>query len=159
MSRPQLARLAQPFPSRLIHSNPSGEGDYVSHAVVTQKMLAVLDSYQFEVVEVLRGHVPGIKPNPNGKSDRARNGTPDLDNAVVGVLCRLSAVVDGNQYELTEVGDCEQPHNWNTDGARLKDAMSDAFKRCAMRLGVGLHLWSQKDVFFLHDQLTKEDDK
>ena len=32
--------------------------------------------------------------------------------------------------------------------------MSDALKRCAMRLGLGLHLWAQKD-YALHDILTK----
>jgi hypothetical protein len=141
VSRPQLARLAQPFPSRLIREKPgSHASSYVNHAVVTQKLLAVLDSYSFEVVEVIR-------------NDHTKAGP----NVVQAVLCRMTAVVDGHLYEITEVGDCEQPGNWNTDGARLKDAMSDAFKRCAMRLGVGLHLWSQKDGFFLHDQLTKED--
>ena len=40
----------------------------------------------------------------------------------------------------------------------MKDAMSDAIKRCAMALGVGLHLWSQmgdQDEYFLDKQLAK----
>jgi hypothetical protein len=60
--------------------------------------------------------------------------------------------IDGH----TVTGDCEQPHNWDTDGARLKDAMSDAYKRCAMRLGVGLHLWAQ-DAFYLGEKMLKQD--
>jgi hypothetical protein len=60
--------------------------------------------------------------------------------------------VDGIPVRVEEVGDCEQPHNWPHDGARLKDAMSDSLKRCAMRLGVTLHLWSG-DEFSLYDQL------
>jgi hypothetical protein len=36
----------------------------------------------------------------------------------------------------------------------MKDAMSDAFKRCAMRCGLGLHLWSQGD-YYLYDRLTE----
>ena len=33
--------------------------------------------------------------------------------------------------------------------------MSDALKRCAMRLGVTLHLWSGAE-FSLYDQLSKD---
>lgn len=157
MNRPELAALAKPFPDRYIHRNPSGGGDYVAHPLVTQKVLATLPGYSFTLVQVLRGHVAAVPPNPNGKSDRARNGVPALDDAVVGVVMRLEATIDGHRYVVEEVGDCEQPHNWPTDGARLKDAMSDAFKRCAMRVGVGLHLWSQKDGFFLFDALSKGD--
>jgi len=72
----------------------------------------------------------------------------------VGAVCRVRAVVDGRTVAVEEIGDCEQPHNWPHDGARLKDAMSDALKRCGMRLGVGLHLWSQ-DEFTLYGQLQK----
>ena len=39
-----------------------------------------------------------------------------------------------------------------TNGARLKNAVSDAHKRCAMRVGLGLHLYAQDDYFLL-DQL------
>jgi hypothetical protein len=38
----------------------------------------------------------------------------------------------------------------------LKDAASDAFKRCAMRVGVGLHLWTKEGEYFLYN-LTKSD--
>lgn len=140
MSRPQLARLAQPFPSRLVHQAPGGYGDYVAHHAVTQKLLAVLDCYSFEMVEVVRGD-----------HDKAGH------NVVVGVVCRMVADIDGHSYSVTEVGDCENPSNWKHDGARLKDAMSDAFKRCAMRLGVGLHLWAGDD-FFLHGVLVPKED-
>lgn len=151
-----LAKLAKPFASRLIHSNPSGGGQYVKHSVVNEKLLAVLGSFDFEMVQIVRGFVPGRAPNPNGSSRRAKEGTPDLPDAVVGAVCRLRLVIDGRNVTVEEAGDCEEPHNWPHDGARLKDAMSDAFKRCAMRLGVGLHLWSQ-DEFFLFDVLSKEE--
>ena len=42
--------------------------------------------------------------------------------------------------------------------ARMKDAVSDAVKRCAMAFGVGLHLWAQfegKSEYFLDKQLEK----
>jgi hypothetical protein len=152
MTDSQLARLAKPFPARLIHSNPSGGGSYVKHSVVTEKLLAVVGPFDFELVEVIRGTVAGKPGNPNGTSQRAKDGTPDLDQAVVGCVARLTAQIDGRRVAVDECGDCESPHNWPHDGARLKDAMSDALKRCAMRLGVTLHLWSQ-DEFSLYDQI------
>jgi hypothetical protein len=33
--------------------------------------------------------------------------------------------------------------------------MSDAIKRCAARLGIGLHLWAQ-DEAYLHSKLANE---
>jgi len=39
----------------------------------------------------------------------------------------------------------------------LKDAVSDGVKRCAMRVGLGLHLWSQND-YYLDRQLADPDD-
>jgi hypothetical protein len=140
----QLARLVRPFPSALVHENPGGQGrgSYVSHDVVTQKLLYVLGGYSTHVVEVLRGDT--------------KNG--DHKNVVVGVLLSLSCTLDGQPVTITEVGDCENPGNWPHDGARMKDAMSDAIKRCAMRLGVGLHLWAGSE-FFLHKLLEPEGEK
>ena len=151
MNRQQLADLVRPFPSYLIHTNPSGGGHYVTHAVVKQRVLDVFDGpISFELVQVIRGDVAGVAPNPHGKSDRAKNGTPALTNAVVGAVCRLT-LPDGTRLE--DVGDCEQPHNWPHDGARMKDAMSDAFKRCAAQIGVGLHLWCKDGEFRLYEKL------
>lgn len=151
-----LTKLLHPFPSSMVERNPSGGGTYVSHPVVEQRILDVLGSVTTELVELVRGHVPGKAPNPKGTSARAKAGTPDLPNAVVGVVLRMRAVVDGREVVAEEVGDCEEPHNWPHDGARAKDAFSDAYKRCAMRLGVGLHLWAQEH-FYLGDKLLKQD--
>src|SRR5690606_18331783 len=52
---------------------------------------------------------------------------------------------------VVEVGDVEGAAAQD-DGANLKEASSDAFKRCWMRLGLGLHLWSGDD-YFLDKQL------
>ena len=155
----QLIHLTRPFAGHLVHTNPSGGGSYVSHSAVNEKLLAVVGPFSFEKVEVLRGYVPGIEPNPQGNSKRAKQGRPALENAVVGYIGRLTCKVDGVVVSVEEVGDCEDPHNWPHDGARLKDAMSDSLKRCAMRLGVGLHMWSQyqgKSEFFIHDYLLKQ---
>lgn len=151
-----LTKLVYPFPDRVIHRNPSGGGTYVAHPVVEQRILDVLGPVDFQLVEIVRGYVAAKAPNPNGKSQRAKDGVPALENAVVGVVARLRCSIDGQTVQVEEAGDCEEPHNWPHDGARLKDAMSDAYKRCAMRLGVGLHLWAQED-FYLADKLAKQD--
>lgn len=155
--REQLRALVRPFPSKYVKANPSGGGTYVAHEVVTQRLLHVVGPFSTSVDQVIRGDVAAIEANPLGKSERAKLGKPALSGAVVGVLLSLTLTVDGREVTVTEVGDCEDPHNWPHDGARLKDAMSDAIKRCAMRLGVGLHLWAQ-DLFYLDAALAKDDE-
>ena len=144
--RSELIARLKPFPARLVHDNPGGRGTYVKHSVVVQRLLDLFGSYDFEVVTVLRGHV-------------AATGTkPDLEDAVVGAVCRLTVLIDGQRCVIEDVGDCEQPHNWPHDGARLKDATSDAIKRCAARLGVGIGLWAG-DEAYLYDQLVAQEAK
>jgi len=156
MADRQLTQLARPFNPKLVHSNPSGGGQYVSHSAVTEKLLAVLGGYSYEIRDIIRSDIPAVAPNPAANSKRGKAGTPALNQAIVGCTATLTVDVEGTSYTITEVGDCEDPHNWPHDGARLKDASSDALKRCAMRLGVALHLWSQGE-FFLHDYLVKQD--
>jgi hypothetical protein len=152
-----LTKLVYPFPQKVVHTNPSGGGSYVAHHVVEQRLLDVLGvPPETEVAEVIRGWVAPISPNPQGSSKRQKEGRPELKDAVVGVLLIMSVRLNGENVSVVEAGDCEDPHNWSTDGQRLKDAMSDAYKRCAMRLGVGLHLWSGDD-FYLFEKLSKQD--
>lgn len=150
--------LACPFPDNLVRSNPSGGGSYVPHGIIKQRLLSVVGPYDFRLVEVLRGYVPAKAPNPNGTSQRAKDGTPALENAVVGAVFRLSLLIDGERIEVEAAGDCEDPNNWPHDGARLKDAESDAFKRCCAHIGLGLHLWCPPDKggYFLYDDLQSD---
>jgi len=130
----QLAKLVEPFDERLIKTKGgSFAASYVAHSEVEQKLLATIGPHDFAVTEVLRGS----------------------DGKIEGCLARMAAVIDGEPVEIVEVGDCERPDNWKTEGARLKDAASDAYKRCAMRLGVGLHLWSQ-ELFWLDKYFKSE---
>lgn len=153
-----VTRLTRPFPQKVIKPNPSGGGTYVAHTVVEQRLLHTLGPPTTSMVEIIRGFVPGKPADPKAPSARGRAGTPDLANAVVGVVLRMSSQIDGVYVSTEEVGDCEDPHNWPHDGARLKDAFSDAYKRCAMRWGVGLHIWASKEgKFNLHDHLKAED--
>ena len=131
----QLHELSRRFPDKFIHKKASGFGDYIQHSVIRQRLLTVLGAYSTDIVETLYD-----------------------DGTITGVVLRLSCVIDGKEISVVEVGDVENPDNWKTNGARMKDAMSDAIKRCAMALGVGLHLWSQidgQDEYFLDKQLEK----
>lgn len=144
----QLTELAKPFKSALVKKAPQGKyGSYVSHSTVNEKLLAVVGPFDFEVVEAIRGYAPEVK---------GQNQTwPARDQAIVGCLARLTVTVDGRVTVVQEVGTEDTPAMHN-DAENLKNAASDAFKRAAMRLGVGLHLWSQQD-FFLHAYLTSRE--
>ena len=128
----QLRELATPFPDRLVHPAPQGKyGDYVSHSTVNERALSIVGPHSFEVVEVIR----------------------DTTGNVAGVLARLTVKIDGREVTVVEAGDEEHPDK-KKPGEALKNAASDAYKRCWMRLGLGLHLWSQED-YFLDRQLDK----
>lgn len=131
----QLQQLAGPFPAHLVKPAPKGKfGDYVSHSTVTERALSIVGPFSQEVVEVVRE-----------------------GGMVTGCILRITCEVDGRTVSVDEAGDVENPELKKTDGARLKDAVSDAHKRCWMRLGLGLHLWSQGD-YFLDKQLAKAAD-
>ncbi len=146
--RAQLAKLVNRVPDRFVKQIDVGNGRrefYVPHDAVEQLLLYIVGPFDFEVVELIRGDVVEVPPNPQGHSDRAKQGTPALRGVVVGARCQLTATVDGDTCRITEIGDVEDPHNWNNDGKRAKAAASDGLKRCAMRLGLGLHLWAESD--------------
>ncbi len=152
-----LVELARPFPDGFIERKDGN--DYVAHHVVNQRLLSIVGPFDFELVEVLRGDVAEVAPDPAGKSRRARAGTPALHDVVVGGIWRLTCDIDGRRVRIEEVGDVGDVHNWPHDGARLKDAASDALKRCAMRLGLGLHLWAQEYYFLDHQLHAVRDDQ
>ncbi len=130
----QLERLARPFPAKYIHKPAQGKyGEYVPHHVVTQALLAVVGPFHLGVGEVFTGQ----------------------DGSIEGCLVTISCDIDGRRISVTEIGDCENPKNWKTQGARMKDAISDGVKRCAARLGLGLHLYSGAE-YFLYEQLKSQ---
>ena len=140
----QLKELSKVFPEKFIHKNPTGFGDYIQHSVIRQRLLSVLGGYSQEVKHIIREKL-------TDKQGVERE-------VITGVILALTVEIDGELVTIEEAGDVEQPFNWKTDGARMKDAISDAVKRCAMALGVGLHLWSQFDgqsEYFLDKQLEK----
>ena len=127
----QRYQLSRPFPETLVKAKPGKfAAAYVEHSVISQRLLEVLGPYSFTV-------------------DRP---VTNADGAVVGCLATLEVTIDGQCVRITEVGDVEHPSPNN--GSNLKNAASDALKRCAMRIGVGLHLWSQEN-YYLDKALAK----
>ena len=134
MSNEQLIQLATPFPDGLIQTAPQGKfGSYVAHGSITERLLSIVGPYSQRVTQVFKTEAGDIE----------------------AVILEMTFTIDGREVVIQEVGDCEQPSNWKTLGAQLKDAVSDGVKRCSMRVGCGLHLWSQDD-YFLHAQLVKD---
>ncbi|HEY7823679.1 MAG TPA: Rad52/Rad22 family DNA repair protein, partial [Acidimicrobiia bacterium] len=129
----QLYELSRPFPAGLVKQKPGKfAASYVEHSVISQRLLEVVGPHDFAIDRVVT--------NPDG--------------VVSGCTATLTVEVDGRRVAVTEVGDVEHPGANN--GANLKNAASDALKRCAMRLGVGLHLWSQ-DNYYLDKALEKRE--
>ena len=140
----QLFELSRTFPEKFIHKNSTGFGDYIQHSVIRQRLLSVVGPYSQEVKHIIRETLT----DKQGKDKEV----------ITGVVLALTVEIDGEVVTVEEAGDVEQPFNWKTDGARMKDAISDSVKRCAMAMGVGLHLWAQFDgqsEYFLDKQLEK----
>jgi hypothetical protein len=135
----QLSKLAIPFSEKFIETKPGKfSAVYVPHGIITQFLLGIVGPYDFAISNIIR----------------------DADNTVTGCLCTLTVDVDGRTTSIQEVGECENPSNWKTDGARLKACASDGIKRCAMRLGLGLHLWHKHDGnYVLADILEKREEE
>lgn len=131
----QLADLAKPFTGKYVKEKPGKfAASYVEHGDITQRLLQVVGPFDFRVTELIR----------------------NSDGEVEGCLASLAVEVDGRTVTVVEVGDVENPGGKN-NGARAKDAASDAIKRCAMRLGLGLHLWAGPN-YFLDRALAKGED-
>ena len=129
----QLYELSKPFPDKLIKQKPGKfAAAYVEHSVISQRLLEVVGPHTFTVDKPVT--------NPDG--------------VVAGCLATLTCTVDGQQVSVTEVGDVEHPGANN--GSNLKNAASDALKRCAMRLGVSLSLWAG-DNYYLDKSLAKRE--
>ena len=127
----QLYELSRPFPQSLVKQKPGKfAASYVEHSVVSQRLLEVVGPHDFAIDRIVT--------SPDG--------------VVQGCTATLTVEVDGRRVSVTEVGDVEHPGQNN--GSNLKNASSDALKRCAMRLGVGLHLWSGEN-YYLDKALEK----
>jgi len=129
----QLQGLAKKIPPKWISTLPTGYGArYCSHAAVQQMLLATLGPTGQRVDQILYN-----------------------DGVITGVLLTMTFTIDGETVEITEAGDCDRPKPDN-NGANMKNAISDAVKRCAMRVGKGLQLWCEDDDHYILDRVLAE---
>jgi len=126
-----LRDLVKRIPASYVKTKPGGfQADYVSHADIQQILLAKIGPCTQEVKELIY----------------------NADGQLHGCILRMTYEIDGQTVVIEEAGDVERPGANN--GANAKNAVSDAVKRCAMRVGVGLHLWSQEN--YVLDKLAQD---
>lgn len=131
----QLERLAKPFPRKYVKPPAKGKfGSYIDHEIINQALLLIVGAFSFEIRQTFL--------NPDGLLD--------------GCTAALTCEIDGRTVTIEEAGDCEFPENSKTQGDRLKKCASDALKRCAMRLGCGIEVWTGDDDYFLYEQLKTQ---
>lgn len=130
----QLQALAKRIPKSYIKTKPGGfAADYCSHADVQQMLIAKLGvPPSQEITQIIR----------------------NADGQAQGVVLRMVFNIDGQTVVIDEVGECERPGQ--NDGLNVKNAVSDAVKRCAMRIGLGLELWCQETYVLDKALETKE---
>jgi len=110
-----------------------GNIDYVEHTQVTQKLIALIPDVKMEVDEIIKD----VVFDENGEQREF----------ITGVTYTISGTIDGEFRSVTEAGMCDKPffaeggRKVSNNGERLKECISDAIKRCGMRLGLGLELW------------------
>lgn len=138
MAESQLLKLATPIPKKYIGNNGRNR-EAAEHTVVTQILLLAVGPYTFRILRELYS-VP--------------KGSKDGEKVLTGVIGQLRCKIDGEWVEIEEAGGVENALNQDGDGERAKHASSDALKRCAMRLGLGLHIWAQ-DHYFLFAKLKE----
>jgi len=116
--------LRKPFAKNVVKPAPKGKfGSYVPHHIYTRRLVDSGLPYSFRTIEVHKG----------------------TEGYVIAVVCELD--IDGNV--VGETGDVDQnvytrvKNGTQSEGELVKFAVSDAFKRCMMRHGVGLELWEQ----------------
>lgn len=127
----QLRDLVKRIPQAYVKTKPGGfQADYVSHADIQQILLAKLGPCTQEVKELIY----------------------NAEGQLQGCILRMTYEIDGQTIVIEEAGDVERPGANN--GANAKNAVSDAVKRCAMRVGVGLHLWSQEN--YVLDRMAQD---
>jgi hypothetical protein len=121
MNKETIKKLTKPFPKSVVQKAPQGKyGDYVPHHIYTQRLVDVVGGeYNFRIKEIIR----------------------DKDNAVVGAICRLEINGLGVVEEVGDV-DAHAIKRNITESEVLKLAVSDGIKRCCMRFGIGLELWT-----------------
>jgi len=127
-------QLVKNFPKDVVKPAPQGKfGNYVPHHIYTQRLVDV---------------IPG---GYNFTFDELR----DKDGALIGAKCTLEIKELGIVQEVGDV-DMNALNRNITESEVLKLAVSDGIKRCCMRFGIGLELWTGGVTEEEHYAGTKE---
>lgn len=116
----QLIELQKRFPANWIRKLKKGNGrteDYLNFATVAQRLLEVVGPFNWKIIREI---------TESGK--------------VVGCVGQITCTIDGETITVEGVGTAN--NSTENSGEILKKAESDAFKRCARMVGLGLHLWA-----------------
>ena len=112
--------------------------DYVDHTQVTQRLIALIPDVQLKAGSF-------IYDDHEDLEGRRRK-------ILTGVEYTVEGTIDGHFRSVTEVGMCDKPFEFaprqdgsvpkvSNNGERAKECISDAIKRCGMRLGIGIELY------------------
>lgn len=123
MNQDQAAALRAPFPKDAIGKLPKGGAqlDYVGHAAVTDRLLAVDPEWSWEPVAWAEDGGPLIRHG-------AKESSLWIRLTVCGVTRIGVGICSGAAFELE------------------KQLISDALRNAAMRFGVALDLWSRQPL-------------
>ena len=123
MTPEQQTQLREPFPASAIGKLPKGGTtlDYVGHAAVTDRLLAVDPAWTWEPVAYAPDGSPLITSNGNEAILWIRL-------TVCGVTRLGCGTASPKAFELP------------------KQLISDAIRNAAMRFGVALDLWAKEDI-------------
>lgn len=116
--------LRAPFPASAVGKKSIGRGvvlDYVGHAAITDRLLAVDPAWTWEPLAL------------------APDGLPLFDKAD-GLWIRLTVA------GMTRLGYGAASGEGRAPGDKVKESIGDALRNAAMRFGVGLDLWSKEDL-------------
>lgn len=135
----QLIQTTKPVADIFKETLPKAGRDlvFVSHANVTQILLATVGTFNFEPV--------------------AGSAMFDAEGNLEAEKWRLTAVVDGQEVSVVSTGDFDGPKG-KGQGFRSQVIEGNALRRCAMRgFGIALELWvdggEQSGKYIVHDYL------
>lgn len=127
----QLMDLAKRLPEKWIQEKGTGfSAKYCSHGDIQQALLAKVGPSSQRIVEKIY--------NNEG-------------NVIEGVILEMQFIIDLEPVVIQEIGETER--DTGNNALNLKNSVSDAVKRCAMRVGLGLELWTEN--FALDKALQK----
>ena len=128
----QLLALAKVFPQDFIKQKEMGKRseDYLPYGTIAQRLLEVCGNYDWDFEVIYSENIP------------------------VAVKGKLSVIIDNQHVEVHGSG---TPQNLNEPvGEQIKKMESDSFKRCARNIGLGLHLWTGSNPYWLEKVLVAQ---